>query len=134
MGIFLDASYWLALTNETDFHHKRAAALAVQIASHDFGNSATSDFIFDEAVTVMLRKLGHKEAVALGHLIMDSEAVFYRIDDHLFQAAWQAFTNQTLGLSFTDCTNLAAMRSLGIEQIATFDQAFKKIKGVVVVD
>lgn len=36
-------------------------------------------------------------------------------------------------LSFADCLLLAISKTLGVEKIATFDQEFKKVPGIKVV-
>lgn len=132
-SILIDANYWIALANPRDKHHKRSVSLAEEIAHQDYGKKITSDYVFDEAVTVAQRKASHDQALEIGNLILNSEVVLVRIDSHLFDAAWKLFNFQKKDLSFTDCTNIVMMNSFGIKNIATFDKGFERIKGINVV-
>ncbi|MBI4452460.1 type II toxin-antitoxin system VapC family toxin [Candidatus Woesearchaeota archaeon] len=126
MAVFLDAGYFLALYNENDVHHKRAVILAEKIDANEFGQAITSDHIFDEAVSVALRKFGKEKAQALGKQILDS-VFMVQCDRHLFDAAFQIFNSSNEPFSFTDCTSQAIMDLVQIKFIATFDRLFEKL-------
>ena len=97
------------------------------------GMPVTTDYIFDETLTVLMRKANKSVAIDVGDLILNSEIIFVEIDKIVFEAAWKIF-QETKSLSFTDCTNIAFMHMFGIKYIATFDKGFKNIKGIKVVD
>ena len=133
MAIFVDASLFYAYINIDDVHHKRAKKVMEDIVSGKYGKPVTSDYIFDESVTVTMRKADKERALNLGNLIINSEVILIQVSEPVFQRAWKLF-EKAEGLSFTDCTNLAFMKTFGIERIATFDKAFSRDKGVKVVD
>ena len=62
VAIFLDASYFLALYNENDVHHKRAAMIADKIDANEYGQKITSDDVFDEVVSVALREIWKRKS------------------------------------------------------------------------
>ncbi|MEK6942996.1 MAG: PIN domain-containing protein [Nanoarchaeota archaeon] len=131
MAIFLDASYILALYNEDDVHHKRAVALSEVINSNEYGQAIISDYIFDEAVSVALRKIGKQEAQLLGKQIIDSLFIVHA-DKHLFDTALKIFNSSKDPFSFTDCMSQAIMDLAQIRFIATFDKLFEKLNVEVI--
>ena len=126
MAVFLDASYFLALYNDDDVHHQHAASIAHRIDTNEFGQSITSDDVFDEAVSVTLRKFGKEKAQSLGKQILDSVFIVYG-DKHLFDMAVKKFNSSKDNFSFTDCMSQAIMDLAQIEYIATFDRLFEKL-------
>ena len=131
--IFLDASFIIAFDNEKDVHHKEARELWKKIESAAFGQYFISDYIFDEVISVSLRKSNDKiGTVQLGEKLLQSMLII-NIDNHIFKEAWEIFRESKLNLSFTDCTNLVLLKLIGSNKIATFDKAFKEIKGIEVI-
>lgn len=131
MAVFLDSSVFVAYYNERDFHHKASVEQIKKCAEGDFGELFTSDYVFDESVTVTLVKAGLEKAVELGDYLLNSEVTLLEVDKDAFTRAWGEF--KSAGMSFTDCTNIALMRLHGIEKILTFDRGFKRIEGINVV-
>lgn len=126
MAVFLDASYFLALYDEKDVHHKRAAILSEKIDANEYGQAITSDYIFDEVVSVALRKFGKEKAQTLGKQILDS-VFMVQCDRHLFDAALKIFNSSKEPFSFTDCASQAIIDLVQIKFIATFDRMFEKL-------
>ncbi|MBI2647270.1 type II toxin-antitoxin system VapC family toxin [Candidatus Woesearchaeota archaeon] len=126
MAIFLDASYLIALYNESDMHHQNAASIAQRVNSNEFGHPITSDHVFDEAVSVTLRKFGKEKAQLLGKQILDS-IFMVQCDRHLFDAAFRIFNSSEEPFSFTDCASQAIIGLVQIKFIATFDKLFEKL-------
>ena len=124
--IFLDASYFLALYNEDDVHHKRATLIAEEINANEYGQVLASDDVFDEVVSVALRKFGKEKAQAFGKQILDSIFIVYS-DKHIFNNAFKIFNASKLPFSFTDCTTQAIIELAQIQYIATFDKLFEKL-------
>ena len=127
MAIFLDASYFLALYNEDDAHHKRAVILAEKIDAGEYGQIVTSDDVFDEVVSVALRKFGKQKAQIFGKQVLDSVLMIHG-SKHLFDAAFMIFNSSDLPFSFTDCMGQAIINLAQIEYIATFDKLFEKLQ------
>ncbi len=131
VAVFLDASYFLALYNEDDVHHKRAMELAEKIDFNEYGQTLTSDDIFDEVVSVGLRKFGKEKAQIFGKQILASILIVHG-DKHLFDAAFKIFNSSKLDFSFTDCMSQAIIDLAQIKYIATFDKLFEKVDVEVV--
>ncbi|MEE8167486.1 MAG: PIN domain-containing protein [Candidatus Hydrothermarchaeales archaeon] len=131
MGVFIDSSVFVAYYNERDLHHKASVELIKKCVEGDFGELFTSDYVFDEAVTVTFVKTGLKKAVELGHYLLNSEVSLLEVDRDAFNTAWERF--KSVEMSFTDCTNIAVMRLHGIDKILTFDRGFKQVKEIKVI-
>ena len=131
VAIFLDASYFLALYNEGDVHHKRAILIAEKIDANEYGQVLASDDVFDEVVSVALRKFGKEKAQAFGKQILDSIFIVNG-DRHIFDNAFKIFNSSKMPFSFTDCTTQAIIELAQIQYVATFDKLFEKLNVEVV--
>jgi len=131
VAIFLDASYLLALYNEDDVHHKKAMQIASSLDSNRYGQLVTSDYIFDEVVSVAMRKIGKSEAKLYGKQIIGSVFIVHA-DKGLFDAALKIFNSSSDPFSFTDCMSAAIMELAEMDFIATFDKLFEKLDVTVV--
>ena len=122
LRLFVDTSAWFAFANRDDPDHKSVAALL----GKPRGRLITSNFIFDETVTLCLYRLGHSVAEKVGRVLLDSaRADLLRIKPEDENAAWELFckrSDQTY--SFTDCTSFVIMRRLGITTAAALDDDF----------
>ncbi len=132
MTIIIDASVLCAFANKKDVHHETARAIVQNILHGNFGRPVITDYIFDEIVGVITRKVGRQEAVSVGDALLASEIVLHYVHSAVFQNAWTVFTHSEK-LSFTDCTIVAFMKLAGITKVATFDKEFRGIQGVEVV-
>ncbi len=130
MGAFIDSSVLVAYYNKRDVHHARAVELIKKCIEGEFGEVYASDYVFDEVVTVTLVRAGLERAVEIGEYLLNSEIALLRVDEDAFRDAWKKF--KSLGISFTDCTNVAMMELHGIDRILTFDEGFKRAKVKVV--
>jgi len=133
MGVFLDTGIFVAFHNTRDENHNRALELMRRIVDGSLGTAYTSDYIFDEAVTVALVRARRPEmAIAVGRMILgELTAPFLailRVDDDIFKEAWKLFQRYARrGLSFTDCTSIAFIRLRNLESIVSFDTDFDGI-------
>ena len=110
-----------------DIHHRRTKELMRKMLLGEFGTIYTSNFVFDEAVTVALVRTKNMElAEDIGRYILSTNRIrFVFIDETLFDVAWTLFKRLSeKRLSFTDCTNIAVIRSRNISWIASFDAHF----------
>lgn len=136
MTIFIDSSVFVAYGNLDDLHHEKSVRIIEDTVSGKYGKAFTSDYVFDESVTVALARtkdLG--KAVGLGDVILKSEVSLLSVSDTIFRETWTLFRKENRQkMSFTDLTNIVLMKTCGIENIASFDRAFKKFEGIDVVD
>jgi len=132
--IFLDTSVLVSYLVEKDSNHPRAVILVDEIVSGKHGSAVTSDYVFDETVTVALvRSKSLDIAVAAGALIKESISMI-KIDEDIFENSWMVFKNQeSTRFSFTDCTILTLVKENHIDKIATFDKEFQSSDGYEVI-
>lgn len=95
------------------------------------GEVSTSDYVFDEAVTAALRRTRRPDAaLRVGRLILGTGPLgrltgLVYSSPEVFLRSWQRFFRLiNRGLSFTNCTFLELMRSLRVDEIASFDADF----------
>lgn len=125
MAIFIDTNVFVAYYNQRDEHHKKAKRILKEIDSEEHGRVFTSDYIFDEAVTVVLVRTGKpRKAIKFGKHLLESNIRILKVNSYIFKKAWELFKERKM--SFTDCTNLAFLQIFGIKKIATFDRAFEE--------
>lgn len=67
MEIFTDTGAWIALTDKNDQYHERATRLYLAIQERNIPLTIT-DYIFDETVTWLHYKIGHKTACVDGEI------------------------------------------------------------------
>ena len=133
MTVFIDTGVFVAFHNTRDANHREALGLMRRILELELGAAYTSDYVFDEAVTVALIRTGRPEnALAVGQMILGEKMApflsFLKVGDEEFNEAWELFPKYVeRGLSFTDCTSMALMKSRQIQTIASFDTDFDGI-------
>ena len=134
MSVFIDTGIFVAFHNTRDKNHGRALKLIRRAVSGEFGILYTSDYVFDESVTTaLIRTKNPSIAQGLGEMILGGLKtplfiVMLRVDDEIFRKSWEFFTKYAgKGLSFTDCTTIALMKSVGIEKVMSFDADFDGI-------
>jgi predicted nucleic acid-binding protein len=122
-GVFVDSSAWYALLDRRDPEHARVAAV---IEAHR-GRLVTSDYILDEAVTLVRYRLGWPLAHRLGAGLRSGElARLVRVLPADLDAAWQLFSERRdQRLSVTDCTSFAVMTRLKLDTAIALDQDFR---------
>ncbi|MEX2125081.1 MAG: PIN domain-containing protein [Woeseia sp.] len=128
--LFVDTSAWFAYANRKDPEH--AAVRAVFRESG--GRITTSNFIFDETISLCRYRLGHAAATRVGSVLLDTNTVdLIRITPEDEQAAWTLFCQRPdQRYSFTDCASFAIMRRLRIGTALALDDDFR-IEGLQVV-
>ena len=128
--MFIDTNIFVAARNKRDVNHRRAVLLLRKALRGGYGILYTSDYVFDEAVTVALIRTRRLEvAVDIGEFILSSKKLkILYVDEEVFRRAWnifQAFPEKTL--SFTDATSIALIEKYGIKYIMSFDKHFDGI-------
>lgn len=110
--LFVDTSAWFAYANRKDPDHTAVR----QVFRESDGRITTSNFIFDETISLCARRLGHATAVKVGSVLLDSGTVdLIRVTPEDEMAAWTLFCQRKdQRYSFTDCTSFALMRRLKI--------------------
>lgn len=121
--IFVDSSFWIALSSGSDAWRDEAAALLAKPTSHTL---VTSNHVRGESWTFVNRKYGHRAAVAmLDRLRSGPRLRIEHVSPRLEEEAWQWLrTRPEREYSFVDATSFALMRSLRIREAFAFDGDF----------
>ena len=132
--IFIDTSLLVAFVVAKDTNHEKSVSIMEEIVGGKHGQAITSEYVFDETVTVVLvRSKSLYLASKTGDLIKESMPVL-EVGNNIFEASWTRFRNQKdTKFSFTDCTILEVVESNHIDKLATFDREFKYSKSFKVV-
>lgn len=121
--LFIDTSAWYAYVNQRDPDHDAVASLLRGFT----GRLLTSNYIFDEIVTLCRVRLGHGAAAKVGEILQDPAVTdLVRVTAGEEAAAWRLFLDRPdQSYSFTDCTSFVLLRRLGLGQAAALDADFR---------
>jgi predicted nucleic acid-binding protein len=121
--IFVDTSFWVALTNRRDDHHQASRALLV---THENERLLTSNDVRGETWTFLRRRAGHKSAVGFLDALAASprvELVRISVSAEADASAWLR-SRADREFSWVDATSFALMRALKITDAFAFDGDF----------
>lgn len=123
----VDTSAFYALQNTRD---AREHSLAVSVAHElEAGKTllVTTDYILDEAYTLLRSAFGHKAAVRFGREVRKGGIEVVQVDESIQEEAWEIFERYSdKDFSFTDCTSFVVMERGRIESAFTFDRHFQQ--------
>lgn len=128
--LFVDTGAWYALVDKNDPDHKEAASFII----NNKIPLLTTNFIFDETITLLRSRLGWSVAKEFGQRLKDSRFVsLITVKDEDEDRAWEIFLKyKDKDFSYTDCTSFAVMGRLRIDTAFSFDSHFKTMKFQVV--
>lgn len=128
MRLFVDTSAWYALYNDMDDYHRQTSAFLQELVGQRSW-LFSSDYVFDETVTLLRARLGHKKAADFGQWIGQSELVkMLDVDHKVREAAWEMFVRyDDKDFSFTDCTSFVLMRQLRLTDAFALDDHFEQM-------
>ncbi len=128
MRLFVDTSAWLALNDRNDRYYNKAVSKSTEIKKQRI-ELITSEYIIDEAITLIRYRVSHKAAVIFGDSVINSNIV--RIIDVTGEdrtRVWEMFKRyEDKELSFTDCISFVLMKNLKLHKAFTFDEHFKHV-------
>lgn len=127
MKLFVDTSGWVAVHDAADARNSKALAVW-QGLPRQAAVLFTTDYVFDETVTVLRLKIGHAAAVEFGDTLLRSRVVrMLEVTREVRDRAWAYFkTHRDKGYSFTDCTSFVIMHDLGLARAFTLDRHFRQ--------
>lgn len=127
MRVFVDTSAFAALENRADTHHDAAVA-AYRGLLDDRAILLTSDYVFDEVVTLLKSRAGPEVALDWGRRLLASTLFeLVVVDRELLEAGLEVLAGaRDQPFSFTDCTSFALMRGSEIESAFAFDEDFRR--------
>jgi len=135
--IFVDASAYIAYFNVRDKNHGRAMSFLERVRNREIWPVVffTSDYVFDEVVSVILILTGRRDLAArVGDAILSSKITrVIRVNNEIFRRAWDLFKKcKEKSWTFTDCTSFIIMEMNGIKTAFTFDEHFREAGYTVV--
>ena len=100
----------------------------IRVGDTPFRRLYTSNYVIDEALTLLRTHCGHRVTVLLRKTLEASRLLnVLWITESLEKAAWGIFEKHTdKEFSFTDCTSFALMEAEAIRNVFTFDQHFSQ--------
>jgi predicted nucleic acid-binding protein len=121
--LFVDTGAWYALVDADDPDHERVLPA---FRAHR-GKLLTSNFVFDEAVTLMRYKLGWGVAHQFGQQLRGGHvASVERITPKDETVAWSIFEHcEDKSFSFTDCTSFVLVQRLELPLCLAVDSDFR---------
>lgn len=119
----VDTGAWYALADRKDPDHADVSLCLEEYA----GRLVTTNFIFEESVTLIRYRLGAGAARAFGEqLLAGSAARLVHITRSDERRAWEIFTRyRDKSFSYTDCTSFAAMQRLRLDAAVAIDDDFR---------
>lgn len=134
MSIFVDTGLFYAMQNERAARHDEAVAALSTVLADRYGQVQTSDYVYDEAVTLVLSRTGDvTEACTVGDRIRgtgtfpDAYQLLY-VSEPTFERAVDAFEQyRDHSLSFTDATTVALVEHHDVDAVLSFDDDFDGI-------
>lgn len=125
--VFLDTSFFKALIDTKDEFHTRALVWWEDKA-RTTRLYATSNYILDETFTLVRNRCSKAIAFDVRDLLAEVEPSIDIVRVILKDEtdAWQWFEKDWSKLSFTDCVTFVQMKRLGLTNVATFDEHFKR--------
>lgn len=120
--MFVDTGAWFALFNRDDPDHEDVA----RVLEEWEGRLVTSDYIFDETITLLRYRANHAVAVLGGEALRGGRvARTLPVEAADLDAAWRRFVREKDKVySFTDCTSFALMERIGVDTAAAVDPDF----------
>lgn len=129
----VDSSAFLALEDRSAREHRRAVKATQDLVQAGFG-LLTTNFLFDEAYTLILSRLGRARAVTWGLRLKESTLVqLTRVTEEHEDLAWKIIlAHEDKDYSYTDATSFAVASSLGIGDVLALDRHFAQFGGFTV--
>ena len=121
--IFVDSSYYIAITDTKDQWHKKSLELFEYIETN---SNVVSSYIISEVVTEIGRRSGGKVAYNVYNYFTDNCEIIY-IDRDLLVESMSIFLKYDGTLSLADAASIAIMDNMKIGEIVSFDSDFDKV-------
>ncbi len=128
MRLFIDTSAFLAIEDADDKNHESALSFREELKT---GRSAyrllyTTNYVFDEAITLIRMQIGHSAAVSFGDALKKSESIReLNVTEKIDFDAWNIFKKyKDKDFSYTDCTSFAMMDAEEIAFAFAYDKHF----------
>jgi uncharacterized protein len=129
--LLIDTSAIHAYSYEGDINHGRIRAFLKREARDS--QFVVSNYVFDETMTLLKSHFGAYRAIQVGQMVRSSrlfQLIYLTPEDE--QSTWEIFQKYAdKRWSYTDCSVLALMRRMGVNDVVAFDDHFQQM-GVAV--
>lgn len=125
--LFVDSAGWIAAADAADPMNE-----AVRVIRDDWlrngGEFVTTDYVIDETLTILRRRMNLNAAEAWWTQIEQSERVCIEWMDASRTERARAifFKYKDKSFSYTDCTSFAVMKELRLRKVLTLDSHFRQ--------
>ncbi len=132
LEVFVDTWGWLTLMDDKETRHKEINAFYQELRTQN-GRMATSDYVLDETITLLFRRLPFVQArdslQRLDRAIREGYLQLERITPERFGQAktLRLQLQDKPRISFTDLSSVVVMDGLGITQVLSEDAHFTQI-------
>jgi len=123
--VFVDASFWVAISDKKDQWHARARELVERVTP----GVRVLDLTVSEALTIVGARKGGKPARELYQVFRDSCSIIY-VDPELLDVAMERHLRHDGRLSVADCAMVEAMVRLDDRRVLSFDADFDLVRGL----
>ena len=123
--LFIDTAGWMAMADEKDPLYQKSVKFRDQSLEQG-AILVTSNYVLDEALTLIRMRLGIEPAEKWWGLVSESHRchVEWITPERTEKAIRLFFRWKDQSFSFTDCTSFILMRELAIENVMTADRHF----------
>ena len=123
--IFLDSTYLIGLILKNDSLYYKSHLLKPYLGDE---NKIINNTVFNGVLNSVTSNNSHYDLNHIKKLLLSFNIDFLTSDDYL--DSFDIFEYYNFSVNFSDCTILNTMQNYNINQIASFDSDFDKIKGV----
>jgi uncharacterized protein len=123
--IFVDTGAFVALRNQAEREHRTARRALAELQAAR-AQLFTSNYVFAETYTILLRRVGWPEAVAWGVAFRSGTQIeLIRVDELLEDQAWSILESHAdKRWSYVDATSFALMEREATSEAFAFDRDF----------
>jgi predicted nucleic acid-binding protein len=132
LKVFIDTWGWLTLLDKRESRHQEVVAYYRDFRFHQ-GLAYTSDYVLDETITLLFRRLpfitARESLESINQAITEGYLLLVRITPEQFDLAIQLrlkFQDKPR-ISFTDFISMAVMRERDLAHILTEDDHFTQV-------
>lgn len=125
--IFLDASYAIALSVETDLHHDSAVNLAIELKTTKPKLVTTRAIILEIGNALSKERFRNAALLLIDALENDDNIEIVPLNSSFFEKAMRLFRSRPdKNWGLTDCFSFVVMQERGITEALTTDVHFKQ--------
>lgn len=124
MKVFIDSSALFAYFVESDDFHKNAVSFLAEKPE-----LITSTVVLHETIALFAKRISKTIAKKVGSFVFEEEIITLIVPSNKEEReSWELYrTSKRSKMSWVDYNNVTVMKNLGIKEIFTFDEDFRKL-------